>query len=60
MCDIAPFQMGCEFDGCNLLCCRVHHLYQALSNLYQEIPIVKEIVSEYYCPDFKRKDVDND
>lgn len=55
MCDIAPFQMKCEYDECDLLCCRTHHLYQELSNLYQSIPIVRKFVKEYHCPDFEPK-----
>ena len=54
MCDIAPLQMKCEYDKYpHLLCCQIHHLYQAFSNLYQSIPIIRAFVSEYHCPDFK-------
>ena len=57
MCDIAPFQMKCEYDDFqhDLFCCRSHHLCQAFNNLYRSIPIVKEFVSEYHCPDFERQ-----
>ena len=57
MCDISPFQMKCEYDDVqhDLICCGVHHLYQALSNIYQSIPIVREFVGEYHCPDFEPK-----
>ena len=54
MCDIAPLQMKCEYDKYpHLLCCQMHHLYQAISNLYQSIPIIRAFVSEYHCPDFE-------
>ena len=52
MCDIAPFQMKCEYEY-DLICCQAHHLYQALNNMYQLIPIVRNFVGEYHCPDFE-------
>ena len=55
MCDIAPLQTKCEYDKYpDLLCCQIHHLCQAFSNLYQSMPIIGAFVSEYRCPDFER------
>lgn len=57
MCDIAPFQMKCKYDDFkhDLTCCQAHYLCQALSNMYQLIPIVREFIGEYHCPDFEPK-----
>lgn len=57
MCDIAPLQMTCKNEKYKdrLTSCAVHHLYQAFSNLFQSLPIVRAIVSEYHCPEYKPK-----
>lgn len=53
MCDIAPFQMKCEYEDYDCVSCAVHHLYQAFSNLLQSIPIVKRFTEPYKCPQFE-------
>lgn len=57
MCDIAPFQMECEYDEYkhDLLCCVVCLLKQAFYNLLTEIPIVKIFVQPYHCEMFRMK-----
>lgn len=61
MCDIAPFQMKCEKEECKdkLASCAVHHLYQAVNELYLQLPIIRHFVEPYHCPDFEIKRSDN-
>lgn len=53
MCDIAPFQIKCEYEDDDCVACAIHHLYQAFSNLQQSIPIVKRFAEPYKCPQFE-------
>ena len=57
MCDIAPFQMECinEEYKYKLMSCSVSHLNQAFNNFYLQIPIIKEFVIPYECPNFEVK-----
>ena len=57
MCKIAPFGMECEHEEYQELCisCLRHHLSQALSDMIQTIPILRDFAPEYHCPDFTIK-----
>ena len=57
MCDIAPFQMKCENEGCKdkFSSCAVYHLNQAFNEMLLQLPIINQIVVPYRCPDFEIK-----
>lgn len=57
MCECAPFFAQCENDELKdkLIECAVHRLKFASTKLYQSIPIIGRMITDYHCPDFRIK-----
>lgn len=54
MCDIAPLQMRCIYDGYQnkLMSCSVNMLECSFTELIQSIPIIWNTVLDYRCKNF--------
>ena len=53
MCEIAPLQMKCVYEGFDMTACAVHKLNCALTELDQAIPFFGKYIPSYQCPDFE-------
>lgn len=60
LCDIAPFKMECINEDYKeeLMSCNICRLCWAFNEMWLQIPIIRNFVVPYKCPNFQTK-VDN-
>ena len=56
MCDLAPEEQECTYDGFDCIFCRAHKLRKAMTELNQSIPIIGKFIPDFHCPDFEGKE----